>query len=368
MAIEIPTIQTIRDRIITDIENEFGQTVPILSRAVFRVYATIIAGGEWLLYKLAQRVALNILPTTAEGDQLDNFAALFSDLSRQEAAAWEGTAGTTGTNGTIIRAGTIYVGTNNIEYTVTADATIAGGVATITIRAKTAGTVGDLAVAAIVTISTRLPDIGETATVATVTTQGQDEESDEDFRARLIDRYALRPQGGSAIDYVTWAKTVSGVTKVWPFTAGASTVDVYFVRENDIGGRIPDAGEITAVADAINQPDRQPKGAFVTVRAPSEISFNVTVTNFLGSGSEQTQADAAMVNYFLGREMFVDDNLSRPNSNIVSQFDLASIVGNFQGAESLSMALTSAPGIPITSFSLQTGQLAVAGTISFVTT
>ena len=56
-------------------------------------------------------------------------------------------------------------------------------------------------------------NINSDATVSEIVIIAADEETLESLRERLLNRLRLPPLGGSANDYVTWAKEVAGVTR-----------------------------------------------------------------------------------------------------------------------------------------------------------
>ena len=68
--ITIPTIATIRDQIIADIESKIGQTVPVLPKAFFRVLATALAGVLALLYRFGAWIYRQIFVATADAEAL----------------------------------------------------------------------------------------------------------------------------------------------------------------------------------------------------------------------------------------------------------------------------------------------------------
>ena len=63
------------------------------------------------------------------------------------------------------------------------------------------------------------------------TTGGEDEELDDDYRARILARIQEAPQGGAAHDYINWQKEIEGVQNAWVFdqSRGAGTVGLYII-------------------------------------------------------------------------------------------------------------------------------------------
>lgn len=360
MPIDIPTVTEIRDRIISDFESEFGQTVPILITSFFRIWGTIFGGAFFLLYKFGQQVARNLLPTTAFGDQLDHFAGLFAGVTRQLAVAFKGTATATGVNGSIIRAGTIWVSAAGVEYLTLADVTISSSTATVTIEALETGLIGALDVGSEVTLVTPLVGVDAIATIASVTNAATDRESDDSLQSRLIAEFAQRAQGGAKQDYISWAKTVSGVTRVFPYGLAGSVVNIFFVLDDDPVSRIPDGTDETNVENAIDQANRRPIGSYLLIEAPSEVSFDVTLTDFVG---DLTGLETAVEAYFLAKEMYVDSNLSRQGIDLIQQFELIALAINYGSFTDLQLDVVAGDS-DISGYSLVDGEMAKLGTLT----
>lgn len=364
MAIDIPTVTTIYNRIISDYETNLSQTIPALQKAVFRVQAWAYAGSIWLLYKLAQVVGLDIFPTTARGSALNTFGTILK-LDRQPAISVELTAAILGTNGVVITAGTQFKSPAGVVYTNVSDQTIVAGTATLNIVALEGGEIGNLTAGSTVTSVVPQANVERIATIASTVTDGEDEESDDAYRQRLIDRYRLRPQGGAKVDYIIWSQTVTGVTRVFPFTRTLGIADVYFLRDND-SPRIPTAPEIQDVVDAIDEPDRRPTAATVNVLAPTEKTFSVSVTGFTGDADAKTAATTNLENYFLGRQPFVSGVDITDAKARVQISDVSVIVGLQGGYAGITLENDDFPAVPISLYILLDSEVAAAGVITIV--
>ena len=375
MAVETPSVAEIRDRIVADFEAEFGQVVPLLSRNVLRVLATVYAGAVWLLYKLAQRVSLNLHPATATGTGLDDIGTTFN-VARALERAWTGSA-------ELVRAlppaqytnpavGTTYRAADGVEYVVTAvadrnapgvDPAQPNGSVTLSLRAQAPGAAGNRANGDVIEAVVLVPGQNSTATVYATSTAGQDRQTDDAYRERIIDRLQRRPQGGAFNDYIAWARETAGVTRVWPYAEGIGYVRVYFTRDNNTP-RIPTAQQLQAVADYINAADRKPIGAQVSVLAPTEIMFDVFVTGYIPNpNTTNAQVKAEIADYLLSREAGgLDSSLNVPVINQeVRQSDISNRVfqfGNYTGITVYLIGNNNASTQTIT-HQLGEGQLAV---------
>lgn len=159
---------------------------------------------------------------------------------------------------------------------------------------ETAGTIGN-------TYSGALQSIdnvdGVTASLTTVLTSGQDEETDEALRTRFYEQIQAPSTSGNAADYKKWALSVAGVgnAKVFPLWNGAGTVKVLVVDEN----MAIDATLEMSVANYIETV--RPIGAAVTVASPSGLavgaSANVQLDGSRTLNDIQTAFIAAITAY-----------------------------------------------------------------------
>lgn len=114
-------------------------------------------------------------------------------------------------------------------------------------------------------------------------TGGVDAESDEDLKRRYELR-ARRPiTSGNPYHYELWAREVEGISdaRVTPLWDGPGTVKVTVINSD---GRAPTSEQVEEVAVHINQPDKKPIGATVTVVAIKEVSVDITAELELEGG------------------------------------------------------------------------------------
>ena len=113
---------------------------------------------------------------------------------------------------------------------------------------------------------------GVTATLADIIVSGEDEETDENFRLRIL-AYLQKPAtSGNADHYRQWALEVPGVgdAKVFPLWNGAGTVKVIIVDSNK------------EIDETLEQPVYEyiekvrPIGANVTVDSPTKLDVTVS--------------------------------------------------------------------------------------------
>lgn len=276
MAFVRPLLTQIVERVQQDFVSRLQLSAPILRRSMVGVLSRVIAGASHMLHGHLDFLAKQIFPDQAEGEYLIRWGALFG-LSRTAATFAAGSVVFTGTNGTVIPAGTVVVRADGLEYETQADGTIATGEATIAVLATAAGEAGNCLEGVVLSCESPIAGVDSAVTVAAGDlSAGTDEESIEAFRARVIERMQAPPHGGNAQDYVAWAKEVAGVTRAWcyPLEEGPGTVVVRFMRDDD-DDPIPSEQErqdVQAHIDAV-----APVTAAVTVLAPAAVPLSLTL-------------------------------------------------------------------------------------------
>jgi uncharacterized phage protein gp47/JayE len=273
-----PTLPDLIARGLADIESRLPGADTKLLRRTLRVLGLVNAGAAHHLHGHLDYLSKQILPSTAESDYLARRAAEWG-VARLAAGAAAGNAIFSGTNGNLIPAGTVLLRADGWRYTVDALATIASGTATAAVTAVDPGKDGNAGAGATLTLAAPIAGVQSTATVAAGgLSQGADVEADEALRARLLARIRQPPEGGSAHDYIHWAKSVPGVTRVWVTRElGPGTAAVRFVRDDD-PVIFPDAAAIAAVEAVILAKKPVPADVYVLAPVPVALDFTLRLT------------------------------------------------------------------------------------------
>lgn len=261
-----PTLTELLERAHNDINARLPGADSRLRHSALSALAITHAGALHGAYGYLNFLSEQLLPDTADAEHLARWAAIFG-LSRQAAAPATGPVTATGGDGSTIAAGTVLQRGDGAEFVTQADATVAAGTATLTVEASSPGLQGNSLAGVQMTFTSPVTGVATAAVVGVGgLTGGKDEEGDDLLRARLLARIQEPPAGGKASDYEAWANDVFAGARVWvyPNATGLGTVGVAFVMPD---GSIPDAGEVTAVQDYVD--DRRPVGAEVTVFAPT---------------------------------------------------------------------------------------------------
>lgn len=278
MAFQRPTLTQLISRVETDLQTRMpDQKGGILRRSVLGVIARVMAGVAHMLHGFLEWLSRQFLPDTSESEWLVRHASLFGISRRAETAA-TGSVTFTGSDGATIPQGTTLVRNDGTEFTTDEGGTISGGEASIDVTASEAGTEGNTDEGVTLSLASPINSVDSEATVDSGgISGGTEDESDDDLRARLLQRMRNTPQGGAENDYERWALEVAGVTRAWvyPQNSGAGTVGVTFVMDNQAGSIIPGGSKVTEVQEYIDE--RRPVTAAVTVFAPSAVALDFTI-------------------------------------------------------------------------------------------
>lgn len=178
----------------------------------------------------------------------------------------------TGADGTTIPQGTIVQTVDGKQFRTTIATVIAAGTATVTATAVNADTVSNVPASEVNKLTT--PILGVTSvTNPSKAAGGTTVETDDDFKARILDKVRNPGSSGNINHYMQWAMEVDGVgaVKVFPLWNGGGTVKVAILDAN----RLP---ATQAIVDAVklHVEAERPVGAAVTVE--SGVLFNVDVS------------------------------------------------------------------------------------------
>ena len=309
------TYQNLRQEMLDRVPDTYDKrdTAPIPTAISPAAYAL---AGFYLSLDQVQRAAF---VQTAVGDGLDMLAVI-GGLTRYPASA----AVRLGIFNTAVPIGARFStinGTNSINFAVTAAATVSEpeeGFTYYQLTAETPGTIGNEYTGPILPITT-IPGL-TSAQITDILVPGDDTETDDAFRERLIEALNNRPFGGNIADYRQNVLAIDGVggVQVYPTWNGGGTVKLS-VLGADFLPASPTLVE--NVQNAIDPPPNQglglglaPIGAKVTVAAPTELTVNVSATLMLAAGyaigQVQDPVEQAIEAYLLSVRQEWDTNTS----------------------------------------------------------
>lgn len=277
-----------------DDASDIGIRIRLLAGEIYSVEAAV----GWLRRQSFAR--------TAAGQELDDRAQEHG-LVRKDPVPARGTL-TFSRDSTVwfdlpIPAGTVCstAGVNPVRYVTTAGAALKAGSLSVDVpaQAETSGTAGNTG-AGTVTVMVTPPASMQAVTNAAAFSGGEDRESDDALRARLLQSGNPPSNGANAAYYRDFALGYSGVNSVCviPRANGTGTVALY------LGGRgcAPSDSVVSRVSADLNA--AREICTQVTVAAAETVPFHVAAAvktkTGLDSGEAEAACRAAVQNYFDG--------------------------------------------------------------------
>ena len=374
MALTTPTIKEIQSNIINDLEIKLGQTIPFLSKLVFRILAYALAGVWIILYKYGVDQFNQRFAQLA----LDFYLVLLGEIIgvvRQPATTWKGEAEFTSTTTGTLQPNTQLVNNNTgVVYLVTEAATLISGTVTIKLVSTTGGEIGNLDVADVLTFVSPPPGVADTAEISLITIVGEDLEDLEVYRQRVIDGYQKKPQGGALADYELWAEEAPNVINAYPYAGSdPAEIDVYIEVDNQTDG-IPTAAQRTATLAYINfdpitgKATRRPVRAIVSVLPISRSAYDVEVIGLTPDTADIRSAiETGLSALFLSKENYIQ-GLSISRNDTISRSEAQSIVQAVaqQNEATVSNVIVRKSGTIIDLDVLDPGEKAKKGNVTYV--
>lgn len=195
----IPSIKTIKDRMVTDIESKINDTVTALPLSFVKILCGAIAGAIFLNYQAILWVYKQIFPQSADYASLVLLGAIVG-ITLKEAVPAIILCDVPGT-GAQVDVDEAFSSSNGFTYRVTTATPIVGGVASDVpmkaININGEGEASNLADGEELSIVSTNIDLDGTATVTGTQTDGSDVESRASFSARVTFRYRTRYITGS---------------------------------------------------------------------------------------------------------------------------------------------------------------------------
>jgi len=398
MSLTIPTTSQVSSDIVSQIEAEISQTVPLLPKAFTRVLAKALAGVLMLLFKYCGFVFLQMFVQHATLDEttingtvvrpLVLLGELFGVGQPQAATRAELTIELTVDNqdSSTVNAGlqllrketgVIYLtqsaivldaATKSVDVIASSDQDGNGG----------AGSIGNLEVGDTIELANPIAGLVREAEVTAEVTAGADAETAAAYRQRIIDRVQKKPQGGAYADYEQWAEEVEGIINAYPYTGDPGEVDVYCEATEASSGSadgFPTSAQLDDVLESIEQnvagvATRRPVNAAVNVLSITRTEIDFTIDGLDGENSAQMQTDitSGIEEFLLSREPFIVGLSVLPRKDRITTAEVSGIVSSIVHAaggafDTVTMLIS---GTEFNSYELGEGEKAKAGTVQFV--
>jgi len=280
--------------------------------------------------------------------------------------------------------GTVYKDLKKgLIFKTASQASTENGKISTTVVCSVSGSVGNLSIGSVLNIANLYEGIPATAIVTDVIIEGSADEDVETYRKRVLYKFRLKSQGGSALDYYNWAMEVPGIVDVLPYILEEGTVSLYLVSTGSGINRSPSGnitpnpfpiwdngefqeyegtGQLLQVAKAIegseNKNDRRPMGATVHLLPPVYTGFTVKITG-LTDTSYNEQIKNILINTLDQKRPHIKVLNYKAAKAKISRTNLSSIVYEILEEQTFTdFELFDSTGKPITETTLGVGSLA----------
>ena len=371
MAFTRPTLTQIIDRIKGDFKSGLSLQA-ILRRSFLAVFAAAFGGASHTLHgHIDFAINKKFFPDTGDEETVVRWGTLF-DLPRKEAQRAELAIDVVGTTGGTLPQGQVYVRSDGITYAVKTEVIVPASstVSAIIVEneIESVGDDGNLTNGDKVSLQSAIPGIESEATVTATELEGEDLEDLEEYRIRVLERLAFPPSGGTVNDYISYAKTVAGVTRVWvlPDQVGEGTVGLTFVEDgNAPASIIPSPAKVDEVQEGVLA--LKPVSADLFTFAPIELEMNPEI-QLKPNTTDVQNAIIAELEDLLAREAEVRDASDPDQVGLGIQFDGKIKISQIN--EAISIAAGEEDHIllsPTSDVQPQSGGLVTLGTPVFTT-
>jgi uncharacterized phage protein gp47/JayE len=283
-----------------DIEANLPGANARLAQSNLDVLAISAAGLADEQLDAIDHAARQIHVTTATGVGLGRHGSEWR-VPRKDAQRSTGTLLASTSGPAALPSGSLFATETGIQVRTTAVGVPVGPQLSAPIRAELPGVAGNLVAGTqLNTVNSIGGIVG--AVVPALMIGGTDQEQQEAWRSRILDRIQRPPQGGAESDYVRWALEFPGVTRAWVFPReqGTGTVVVRFAMDDTYPGGIPTEADARALLAYI-EPLR-PVTAELFVYAPVARPIDVVVRDLVPRNEDTERAIADELADMLFRE------------------------------------------------------------------
>ena len=237
----------------------------------------------------ASAIEANIFPQTCDSTSLELHAeARLGTGARKSATKSSGIITISGTIGSTASAGDTLTHAEGATFQLTEDITLSATTGTVEVESTSTGESSNLAVGETLTFDSPASGINSTATISTACSGGEDQESDDELRERLINAWQNPLAGGRASDYWQWAMSIEGVGSAYVYCpsssyptgrSGLGTVDVAILDTGTGSARQPSDDLVEEVQDYIDSV--RPccvKSVYVRKPVAQEVDVDVAIT------------------------------------------------------------------------------------------
>lgn len=356
-----PNLETIIERVKGDLKEELSITA-ILRRSFLSAIAKAIAGVAHLLHGHMVFISKQIFPDQAELEYLEQWASIYG-VERLSATFTNMSIDLVFTGAAVIPAGTTFKRSDGEIYSLDNEVNaLSAGNISASVTAENYGSATNTDNGEIISLESPLANLDTDSIITATNVEGEDSETDESLRLRVVARIQAPPSGGTASDYINEMLAIAGVTRAWvlPGGLGEGTVLCYFTQDNDLD-IIPDTAEIAVVQLAIDE--FKPVTAEATVVAPVAKTLDLDIAI-----SPNTQAVRDAVTGEIQDLIFRDSQVAGTYEGVGSTFDGIILLSKIDEAISIAAGEDDhnilSPTVDVTP---ALGELVILGTINFST-
>lgn len=333
--------------------------------------AKVIAGMAFEVFGFADYISKMIFASTAPDIETLRLHGAEFGIPQLPSAPAEGNVTMTAAAAITVATGATLQRADGLSYLVTSGGSLTGaGTLQVPVTASVDGALANSPAGTPLSVLSGMTGPGAGGATVTVGSgdiaEGVDVEDIESYRQRILFRKRNPPHGGSAADYVIWARQLSGVTRVFVerIWSGSGTVRVFVFMDGLFPNGIPDAANIQRVKDYISTV--MPAGAILTVAAPVPHTVNVAISNLVPNtiATQEAVRDELRAAFLrLGRVSGSDSvHGGMPYLASPATFSLSWIYQSVANAAGVTSFDLTAPTIDTV---LATGETAVLGSVTF---
>lgn len=371
----IPTITTIKNNILSDLQGEFDITLNPVYKAFLVVLAGVLAGMFWLTYLALGQVYNNIWVDTCDADTLRRFARIILGRDLLQATTGRYTLSVSGTAGAVIPATTVYKSNDNAQspgvlYQIEAAYTLTGTDDTITVVGLTGGSATQLATGNQLSLTAPVPNVNKVATVTSELRTPVDAETIEQLRIKVIEKIQLVPGSWNAVDYRIVGLNIAGIGQVYAYGASPTAVNVWLQGATPVADPGPSVSPatITEYSDALDLV--RPLPAFSINIASCPIN-NIDVTVTAGTfpplrATQRAMVTSALTAFINNVHPFIAaaDNVNERNDEIAT-YNLSSVITAAIPGYGYSAVTFTVNGTPQTYWQADNGNIPFFNSVTF---
>lgn len=267
-------VEDVKDRILSKVTTN----IDVREGSFTNDMISAIAYEIWKAYQSLDAIVPMIYVDETSGFYIDKRCAEFG-IERKEGTKATTTLYFTGTDGTTIPAGKVFLTSEGLEFTTNKEVKIIDGKANITATATEVGEEYNVRADTILRQYVNLSGLNSVTNTAAI--GGTNVESDEALVTRFYDYLQKPSTSGNIAHYRQWATEVSGVgdAKVFSLWNGPGTVKVVIVDSD----KLPANNEL--ITETIKHIEEvRPIGANVTVVSGAAKEISISAEVVLASG------------------------------------------------------------------------------------